>query len=36
MPEIHALDPVSLRDAWPDEVRDFTPWLADHLEPLGD
>ena len=36
MPEIHALDPVSLRDAWPDEARDFTPWLADHLEPLGD
>jgi hypothetical protein len=35
MPEIHALVPVSLREAWPDEARDFTPWLAGHLELLG-
>ena len=35
MPEIHALTPVSLREAWPDEARDFTPWLAGHLELLG-
>ena len=35
MPEVHALEPVNLRDAWPDEARDFTPWLAGQLEPLG-
>ena len=35
MPEIHALETVSLREAWPDEARHFTPWLADHLELLG-
>ena len=34
-PEIHALETVSLREAWPDEARHFTPWLADHLELLG-
>ena len=35
MPEINALEPVSLRKAWPDEARDFTPWLANHLHLLG-
>ena len=35
MPEIKALEPVSLRQVWPDESRDFTPWLADHLSLLG-
>ena len=35
MPEIHALEPVNLREAWADEARHFTPWLADHLELLG-
>ena len=35
MPEINALEPVSLRQVWPDEARDFTPWLADHLHLLG-
>ena len=34
MPEINALDPVSLREVWPDEARDFTPWLANHLHLL--
>ena len=33
--EIHSLQPVSLRAAWPDEARDFTPWLANHLDRLG-
>ena len=35
MPEIHALETVSLRKAWPNEARNFTPWMADHLELLG-
>ena len=35
MPEIHALEPVGLREAWPDEAQDFTPWLRDHLQLLG-
>ena len=35
MPEINALEPVSLRQVWPDEARDFTPWLANHLSLLG-
>ena len=34
MPEINALEPVSLRQVWPDEARDFTPWLANHLHLL--
>ena len=36
MPEIHELEPVNLREAWPDEARHFTPWLAGHLKLLGD
>ena len=35
MPQINALEPVSLRDVFPDEARDFTPWLANHLQLLG-
>ena len=23
---------TNLRKAWPNEAKDFTPWLADHLE----
>lgn len=26
---------VDLREAWPHEAHDFTPWLAEHLELLG-
>ncbi len=33
--EIHALRSVGLREAWPNEALDFTPWLAEHLD-LGD
>ena len=35
MPEIHALEPVDLRKAWPNEAHNFTPWLANHLHLLG-
>lgn len=27
---------VDLRDAWPREATDFTPWLAEHLSELAD
>ena len=33
--EIQALKRVSLREAWPDEARHFTPWLADNIDLLG-
>ena len=35
MPEIQSLKPVGLREAWPDEARHFTPWLATNIERLG-
>ena len=35
MPEIQPLERVSLREAWPDEARHFTPWLADKIDLLG-
>jgi hypothetical protein len=35
MPEIQSLKRVSLREAWPDEARHFTPWLADNIDRLG-
>lgn len=33
--EIHSLQHVDLRTAWPDEARDFTPWLANRLDRVG-
>ena len=27
---------MEVRDMWPDEARDFTPWLAENLHQLGD
>ena len=34
MPEIESLESVSLRKAWPDEARDFTPWLVTNIDRL--
>jgi hypothetical protein len=34
--EISRLIDVAPRDAWRDEARNFTPWLAEHLDQLGD
>ncbi len=36
MTNIGILKQVSPREAWKDEAKDFTPWLADHLEQLGE
>ena len=30
------MERVALREVWPDEARDFTPWLAEHIAELGD
>ena len=27
---------IKVRDVWPDEARDFTPWLRDNLSELGE
>ena len=35
MPEIQSLEPVSLREAWPHEAQDSTPWLANNIDSLG-
>ena len=29
------IERVSLREAWPDEAKDFTPWLAQNIRELG-
>ncbi len=35
MPDVSALEPARLREAWPNEARDFTPWLAENIALLG-
>ena len=32
---ISTIQQVSLRTAWPDEARNFTPWLAENISELG-
>lgn len=36
MIELSNLDAVDLQEVWPHEAHDFTPWLAQHLDLLGD
>lgn len=33
---ISRLESVPLRDLWPAEARDFTTWLAENLDFLGE
>ena len=35
-PEFGNLEILDLREAWPHEAHDFTPWLADNLHRLSD
>lgn len=35
MAAIGRLEPVNLRAVWPHEASDFTPWLAENLDVLG-
>lgn len=35
MIELSNLEVVKLRDVWPNEAHDFTPWLADNIDRLG-
>ena len=34
--ELGTIEKVRLREIWPDEARDFTPWLASNISLLGD
>ena len=34
--EIGRIEEVSIREVWPDEANDFTPWLAENLGVLGE
>ena len=36
MIELSNLDAVDLRDVWPNEAHDFTPWLAENVDRLGE
>lgn len=36
MVSLGTIERVDLREVWPHEAQDFTPWLADNLDKLGD
>ena len=36
MSEPTAITKVDIREVWPGEARDFTPWMADNLDVIGD
>ena len=36
MVDLGTIERVSLTEVWPHEAQDFTPWLADNLEKLGE
>jgi hypothetical protein len=36
MVDLGAIEHVDLREVWPHEAQDFTPWLAENLDKLGD
>ena len=34
VPELGSIEEVDIREIWPNEARDFTPWLAKNLSVL--
>ena len=34
--ELSSIENVNLRKVWPNEASDFTPWLAEHIDLLGE
>ena len=36
LPKLGRIEKGDLREAWPHEATDFTPWLAEHISELGE
>ena len=36
MVELARIEKVNVRDIWPNEAADFTPWLGEHMSELGE